>query len=79
MTCASCAQTIERSLTKTTGIIESSVNLATEKATVTFNPELITYDEIIQTINNTGYKAIIQKSDKTQTESSKYDIEMKKI
>ncbi|MCF2140175.1 MAG: heavy metal translocating P-type ATPase [Candidatus Lokiarchaeota archaeon] len=78
MTCASCAQTIERSLTKTTGIIESSVNLATEKATVTFNPELITYDEIIQTINNTGYKAIIQKSDKTQTESSKYDIEMKK-
>ncbi|WP_457559479.1 heavy metal translocating P-type ATPase [Candidatus Harpocratesius sp.] len=78
MTCASCAQTIERSLLKTTGIIESSVNLATEKATVTFNPELITYDKIIQTINNTGYKAIIQKSEKTTSESSKYDMEMKK-
>ncbi|MDH5461462.1 MAG: heavy-metal-associated domain-containing protein, partial [Candidatus Bathyarchaeota archaeon] len=41
MTCASCAQTIENALRKKKGIKEANVNLATEKATVTYNPNEI--------------------------------------
>ncbi|UCG04735.1 MAG: copper-translocating P-type ATPase [Candidatus Heimdallarchaeota archaeon] len=57
MTCASCVNTIETALTKQDGIIEQSVNLATEKARVVFNPGYITENQIIDAIKNVGYEA----------------------
>ena len=39
MTCASCSQAIEKTLLKTTGINSANVNLATEKATISFDPK----------------------------------------
>ncbi len=57
MTCASCVNTIETALNKKNGITESVVNLATEKARITFDPKFITEDQIIKTINNIGYNA----------------------
>ena len=41
MTCASCVNRIERFLNKTDGVLEASVNLATERATVTVDPTLV--------------------------------------
>jgi P-type Cu+ transporter len=38
MTCASCAMRIEKGLKKVPGIKDASVNLATEQATVTYDP-----------------------------------------
>ena len=38
MTCAACAARIERTLGKADGIDEANVNLATERATVQFDP-----------------------------------------
>ena len=38
MTCASCVNRVERFLRKTDGVVEANVNLATERATVTFDP-----------------------------------------
>ena len=38
MTCASCAMRIEKGLKKVPGVKDASVNLATEQATVTYNP-----------------------------------------
>ena len=58
MTCASCAQTIEKALTKTYGIIDASVNLATEKAIVVYNPEQVHYEEIKKAIEDTGYQVL---------------------
>ncbi|MGZ6378425.1 MAG: cation transporter, partial [Candidatus Limnocylindrales bacterium] len=40
MTCASCVSRIERFLGKTEGVLEASVNLATERATVLVDPGL---------------------------------------
>ncbi len=57
MTCASCVNTIETALNKKYGITESVVNLATEKARITFDPKFITEDQIIKTINSVGYSA----------------------
>jgi len=38
MSCVSCAQTIEKALKKTDGIQEANVNLATEKAALSYDP-----------------------------------------
>ena len=59
MTCAACAARIERSLGKSEGVAEAAVNLATERATVTFDPALTSVDRIVATIRDTGYDAIL--------------------
>ena len=38
MTCASCVNRIERFLNKTDGVLEANVNIATERATITYDP-----------------------------------------
>ncbi len=57
MSCASCAQTIEKALKACDGVVEASVNFATKKATVTFDPSRTTEDAIIKAVNDVGYKA----------------------
>ena len=59
MTCANCSQTIEKTLNKESGITLANVNLATEKATVTYNPAETTLPEIIKSIEAAGYGAIV--------------------
>jgi Cu+-exporting ATPase len=56
MTCAACAARIEKNLNRLEGV-EASVNLATEKAAVRFEPARATLDEIIGRIRDTGYDA----------------------
>jgi Cu+-exporting ATPase len=56
MTCASCVRTIERNLSKLDGVLEAQVNLATERATVTFLPTEVTLSEIEQLITEIGYE-----------------------
>ncbi len=46
MTCASCVRRVEKALGKVEGVFESSVNLATEKARVSFDPEVATLDDV---------------------------------
>ncbi len=55
MTCASCVGRVERKLGKLDGV-EASVNLPLESAQVTV-PAGITDEEIVETVNRTGYKA----------------------
>ncbi len=57
MSCAACSAKIERKLNKLTGIIQASVNLSTEKATVDYDPAVMKVSEIIQSIEKLGYKA----------------------
>ncbi len=38
MTCASCANRVEKSLKKVQGVTDATVNLATERATIHFDP-----------------------------------------
>ena len=56
MSCASCSARIESKLNTLSGV-KASVNLATEKATVEFNPELITLETLIKTIKDIGFDA----------------------
>ena len=56
MTCASCANRIERKLNKMDGVT-ASVNYATETARVQFAPT-ITIDDLLKTVHDIGYEAL---------------------
>ncbi|MBD8067784.1 heavy metal translocating P-type ATPase [Bacillus sp. PS06] len=55
MTCAACASRIEKNIGKVPGVQKANVNLATEKASVTYNPDEASVEEIIAKIKKTGY------------------------
>ena len=57
MTCASCANRIERKLNKLDGVV-ATVNYATEKAKVTF-PADITPEALVETVEQAGYGAAV--------------------
>ncbi len=57
MTCASCVNRIERRLRKTEGVRQAAVNLATERATVTYDPTRTTPTQIAAAIEAAGYGA----------------------
>jgi Cu+-exporting ATPase len=59
MTCASCANRIEKQLKKAEGVSEATVNLATERATVHYDPGVTGVDNIVGTIRSAGYDAIV--------------------
>ncbi|MGH9278106.1 MAG: heavy metal translocating P-type ATPase [Acidimicrobiales bacterium] len=56
MTCASCANRIERKLNKLAGV-EASVNYATERATVRFDPSQVSPTELVGAVEAAGYRA----------------------
>ncbi len=56
MTCASCVARVEKALKKVPGVSEASVNLATEKATVTFEPDRVEVESLLGAIEDAGYE-----------------------
>ncbi|XP_075418992.1 copper-transporting ATPase 2 [Tenrec ecaudatus] len=63
MTCASCVHNIESKLTRTNGITYASVALATSKAHVKFDPEIIGPRDIVKIIEETGFHASLAPRD----------------
>lgn len=57
MTCASCAQSVEKATEKLEGVYESNVNLATEKMIVEYDDSIVSVSDIIDAVSNVGYKA----------------------
>ncbi|XP_053555306.1 copper-transporting ATPase 1 isoform X2 [Bombina bombina] len=65
MTCASCVHKIESCLMKTKGVLYSSVALATNKAHIKFDPEIIGPRDIMKIINNLGFTTSLVKKDRS--------------
>ena len=55
MSCASCASTIQKGLSKLKGVEKANVNFATSRATVIFKPQAVKPGEIISTVRKSGY------------------------
>src|SRR5262249_16853124 len=55
MTCAACARTIQRTLTRTPGVEAARVNFATHTATVEYDPARTQVDQLIGAIEKLGY------------------------
>jgi Cu+-exporting ATPase len=58
MTCASCANRIERKLNKLDGVT-ATVNYATEKARVAFDPGTVAPEQLVQAVEAAGYQAVL--------------------
>lgn len=69
MHCASCVLTIERALKGVPGVEKASVNLATEKAQVDYNPEIVKPDDLTKAVKDVGYELMV--SEKEAREAKK--------
>jgi Cu+-exporting ATPase len=58
MTCAVCAQRVEKALGAVEGVEGVSVNFATEKATVTYDPAVAHVSALREAIDKAGYQAL---------------------
>ena len=56
MTCASCANRIEKNLNQIDGV-EASVNFATENASVSFDPARVDTEQLVEAVEQAGYTA----------------------
>lgn len=61
MTCAACSARIEKVLSKTSGVKEANVNLATEKASILYDKEVLKEKDIIDKIQDMGYNIVFDK------------------
>lgn len=57
MTCAACSNRIEKVLNRDAGVEHANVNLTTENATIAYNPEMTSIDDLIKKIQKIGYDA----------------------
>lgn len=55
MTCANCVATIERNVKKLPGVQSAVVNLSSERATIEFDPTLLSLDDIVSRVRRVGY------------------------
>lgn len=62
MTCAACSNRVEKVLNKMDGV-EAQVNLTTEKATLDYDPEKVSIEDITNKIENIGYGVLMEKAD----------------
>jgi len=60
MTCASCAQVIEKTLQKVPGVVSAGVNFGTETASIDFDPAIVGPNELVEAVKKAGYSAVLQ-------------------
>ena len=58
MTCAMCQKNVARALSKAEGVLSATVNLASEKATVTYLPGVARRRDLIEAVERAGYGII---------------------
>lgn len=68
MHCATCAQTITKSLYRREGVVKAEVNYATDKAVVEFDPDKISVEEIGDAIREVEYEPVLPADKDTRRE-----------
>ena len=58
MTCASCVSRVEKALRMPAGVLKADVNLATEKATVSYIPGQASYRDLVEAVRGAGYDVV---------------------
>ena len=58
MSCAACSARVEKTIEKMSGVTEAAVNLATGKATFSYNENEITLEDIKREISKAGYEPV---------------------
>ncbi len=58
MTCAACAKAVERAVRKLHGVEEASVNLATERLSIRYDPSTLRVSDFKKAVEKAGYRAL---------------------
>ncbi|MCY7390526.1 MAG: cation-translocating P-type ATPase, partial [Leptolyngbyaceae cyanobacterium CAN_BIN12] len=79
MMCAGCVRSVEQALTRSSGVVAATVNLATEVATVQYIPETITPIALANTLTEAGFPSQprLPKGDHDRTEASPPEFDLK--
>jgi P-type Cu+ transporter len=77
MTCASCVGHVEKGIKNVKGIDLATVNLATEKATVSYDPAKVDFETIVDAVANAGYSASLYTGEDDESEVKRKRIETK--
>ncbi|MBX7212809.1 MAG: heavy metal translocating P-type ATPase [Thermoflexales bacterium] len=72
MTCANCANTVERTLKRMPGMVGAGVNYANERASVEYVPGAVSLSDMIGAVRNAGYDVVTAS---TEDESGGLDAE----
>ncbi|KAH9626631.1 hypothetical protein KSS87_001091 [Heliosperma pusillum] len=59
MTCTTCANSVEASLLAVHGVKKAQVALATEEAEIQYDPKLVSYHELLEAMEDSGFEAIL--------------------
>ncbi|KAK7251295.1 hypothetical protein RIF29_34355 [Crotalaria pallida] len=59
MTCTTCSSTVESALQAIHGVVKAQVALATEEAQVHYNPNVVSYYQILEAVEDTGFEATL--------------------
>ncbi|ONK71520.1 uncharacterized protein A4U43_C04F9490 [Asparagus officinalis] len=59
MTCTSCSSTVESALQVVHGVLKASVALATEEAEIRYDLKLVTVDQLVEAVEDTGFEAVV--------------------
>src|SRR4051794_28013676 len=73
MTCAACARTIERTLQKVDGVAQASVNFATSRAEVRFDPAATDVPRLVDAVRGVGYDVAPLNQNEEQAKQAKED------
>lgn len=63
MSCAACAARVEKGLKQLPGVSDAQVNLATEQASVDYDPEIVSFNDLAVKIEKLGYSVPVQKTE----------------
>jgi Cu+-exporting ATPase len=79
MSCASCANTVEKVIGRVSGVEKCTVNFAIEQATVQYNPQQTTIENIQNAVEKVGYGASVIENKKSLSEDAKHTTENQEI
>ncbi|MGI6037480.1 MAG: heavy metal translocating P-type ATPase [Limnochordia bacterium] len=80
MTCAACVRAVERAIAKLPGVEEVSVNLATEKARIVYDPGEVRISQIREAITRGGYEASeIETGQPVDGERARWELDLQQL
>ncbi|MBA2796855.1 heavy metal translocating P-type ATPase [Streptococcus porcinus] len=79
MTCASCALTVEKAVQKLPATEKATVNLATEKLTISYQEQTMNAEDITKVIADAGYQASLYRPNQNESLSQRQERQNRKL
>ncbi len=79
MSCASCVMRVERAIRRLPGVVEANVNLATEKASISYFPKMLTPAKIAEAVAAAGYSATEERAQSSPEAAADKDAELAQL